>query len=49
MHTCVKEKKKLHQFSYSDFIFEVTNIDFWQIWVFDTKGAGGWICNFSSF
>ena len=30
-------KKKLHYISYTNFIFEVINIDFWQIWHFDVK------------
>ena len=35
-----------NQNSYTDFISEVINIDFWQIWYFDVKGTGGgWVWN----
>ena len=38
----VWKKEKLHQNFYTNFIFEVINIDFWQIWHFDGKGTG-WV------
>ena len=37
--TCVKESK-LHYISYYNFMFEVININIWQIWDFDIKGIG---------
>ena len=33
----VCDKKK---FPYTNFLFEVININFWQIWYFDVKGTG---------
>ena len=31
------ERKKLHENSYTNFIAEVINVDFQQIWHFDVK------------
>ena len=42
IYTIVWKKAKLHQNSYTNFISEVVNIDFWQIWHFNVKGAG-WV------
>ena len=42
IYTIVWKKEKLHQNSYTNFISEVVNIDFWQIWHFNVKGAG-WV------
>ena len=33
MHLCERKKNSLH-------IFEIININFWQIWNFDVKGTG---------
>ena len=41
MHLC-EGKKKFHYISYTNFIFEVINIDFWQTWHFDVKDTG-WV------
>ena len=37
--TCVKERKASLNFL-PNFIFEVVNIDFWQIWHFDANDNG---------
>ena len=42
IYTIVWKKEKLHQNSYTNFISEVVNIDFWQIWHFNVKVAG-WV------
>ena len=42
IYTIVWKKEKLHQNSYTNFISEVINIDFQQIWYFDVKGTG-WV------
>ena len=42
IYTIVWKKEKLHQNSYTNFISEVVNIDFWQIWHFNVKGTG-WV------
>ena len=42
IYTIVWKKEKLHQNSYTNFISEVVNIDFWQIWHFNVKGVG-WV------
>lgn len=34
---CEKKKRKLHYISYTNFLFEVIIIHFWQIWHFDFK------------
>ena len=39
---CVQKNEKPHYISYTNFIFEVKNITFWQIWHFDVKEAG-WV------
>ena len=38
----VWEKEKLHQNSYTSFISEAINIEFWQTWHFEMKGTG-WV------
>ena len=42
IYTIVWKKEKLHQNSYTNFISAAVNIDFWQIWHFNVKGAG-WV------
>ena len=42
IYAIVWKKEKLHYNSYTNFISEVVNIDFWQIWHFDVKGTG-WV------
>ena len=39
MTSIVSKGDKLNCILYIRFIFEVINIDFWQIWLFDVKGA----------
>ena len=38
----VWEIEELHYISYTNFIFEVIGINFWQIWHFDVKDTG-WV------
>ena len=42
IYSCTWVKEKLHWNSYTNFISEVINIDFRQIWHFDMKGTG-WV------
>ena len=37
-----ERKKSFTKNFYTNFIFEVINIDFWHIWHFDGKGTG-WV------
>ena len=38
MLLCERKKEKLHYISYTNFIFEVININSWQIWHFEVQG-----------
>ena len=42
IYALVRKKEKVHSNSYTNFISEVINIDFQQIWHFDVKGTG-WV------
>ena len=42
IYALVWKKEKFHYNFETNFISEVINIDFWQIWHFDVKGAG-WV------
>ena len=39
---CLLCRKKLHYISGTNFIFEVINMNFWQIWHFDVRDTG-WV------
>ena len=39
IYALVWKKEKLYKNSYTNFISEVINIDFWRIWHFDVKGT----------
>ena len=40
LRTCKREK--FHHISYTNFMFEVININFWQIWHLDVKSTSFW-------
>ena len=42
VYVFVWKEEQLHWISYTNSIFEVKNIDFWQIWYFDVNRTG-WV------